>query len=141
MIYTCPRCQSSRIDTRNRAKRTVGTLGTLAGAASGAAGVLNGARVGWKAGQIVGPIGQPYTCIAAAIIGGIVGGTTGCAIGASFGELADDTILKNCVCLACGYTFSANKSREPKASSAPNDPFGCAARSSAFPDDDDASHP
>ena len=109
MNHHCPRCHSSRIDTKNLAKRAVGTLGTLAGAASGVAGFLKGAKTGWKTSLIIGPIGQPYSSIAGAIIGGIIGGTSGCALGVSFGEIVDDTVLNNCVCLACGHTFGANR--------------------------------
>jgi hypothetical protein len=121
MTLICPKCHSERIDTRNLARKAGGTLGTLAGATSGAAGLFQGARAGWAAASIIAPQGMAYTRIAGAIIGGIVGATTGCAIGVSLGELVDDNVLDNYCCLACDYTFSQNRAKQPASS---NPSFG-----------------
>ncbi|MET3119986.1 hypothetical protein AAKU64_004234 [Undibacterium sp. GrIS 1.8] len=114
MITLCPKCQSDRIDTKNYAKKTGGTIGTVAGVVFGAAGVVTGAELGaatgvtagLTAGLIAGPIGSVIGSIAGAIIGGLVGGTAGCTAGAKFGEMVDETILDNYHCLECDYHFS-----------------------------------
>ncbi len=130
MPIICPKCDSERIHTRNRARKAGGAVGTLAGATTGAAGLFQGARYGWAAAASIAPMGMPYTRIAGAIIGGIVGATTGCAIGVSLGELVDDNVLDNHKCLTCGYTFSP--SRVKKTSSLTPEQSGMF----EFPDDD-----
>ena len=109
MKLICPKCQSDRIGTLNRARKTGGTIGAAAGVTSGAAAALQGTVIGWRAATIVAPRTHPYSCIAGAIIGGLLGGVSGCAVGKTFGEAVDDSILDNHRCLACGYTFSADR--------------------------------
>ena len=46
MNLNCVKCQSERIASRNLARKTGGTLGTVAGMASGAAGALRVASTG-----------------------------------------------------------------------------------------------
>lgn len=109
MSVFCPKCHSNHIDILNLAKKSIGTVGTLAGATSGAAGVIQGARAGFSVVSALPPGTHPYAQIAAVIIGCLVGGATGCAIGVSLGEMVDENILDNFLCLECGHTFSLNK--------------------------------
>ncbi|WP_423760065.1 hypothetical protein [Burkholderia sp. NLJ2] len=48
----CPRCLSSRIDTRNRAREAGSTIGSVAGATGGMAAALAGAETGAVVGSI-----------------------------------------------------------------------------------------
>ena len=112
MTLICPRCNTGRIITRDRARKVVGAVGMAAGATTGAAGLFQGAQAGWNAASAISPPSMPYTRIAGALIGGIIGATTGCAIGLSLGELVDDNVLHNYCCLSCRFTFSPNKKRQ-----------------------------
>jgi hypothetical protein len=109
MNLTCPQCQSDSIGTKNLAKKTGGTIGTVAGAASGAAGAMGGAEIGASAGLIAGPVGAIFGGIVGAILGGLFGGAAGGTVGARLGEVVDDTVLDNCHCLQCGYCFSLKR--------------------------------
>lgn len=102
MSLQCPRCASERIDTKDIARKTAGSVGTVAGAAGGAIGALNGAEIGGSVGTLAGPGGVVF----GVLVGLLVGGGTGCVLGASLGEVIDQHVLNNCMCLQCGYTFS-----------------------------------
>lgn len=105
-IASCPRCQSSRVETRNRARKTGGAIGTVAGATSAAAMALSGAEMGATVGLIAGPVGAVCGGIAGAIIAGLIGGAGGCVAGSIFGEVVDANVFDNYRCIACDYTFS-----------------------------------
>jgi hypothetical protein len=110
-VYSCPKCQSTRIDARHRARKVGGAIGTVAGATSGIAFALSGAEAGAVAGMLAGPAGAVCGAIAGAVIAGLVGGAAGCATGSVFGEIVDDNVLNDFLCHACGHTFT--RSREP----------------------------
>ncbi|WP_459624110.1 hypothetical protein [Burkholderia sp. 3C] len=65
-VLRCPRCLSSRIDTRNRARKAGSTIGSVAGATGGMAAALAGAETGAIVGSVAGPIGT--------VFGGLAGG-------------------------------------------------------------------
>ncbi|WP_245004451.1 complement resistance protein TraT [Paraburkholderia sacchari] len=102
----CPKCHSSRVHARHRARKTGGTIGAIAGTASGVAFALPGAETGAAVGALAGPAGAVCGAIAGAVIAGLIGGTAGCAAGSVFGEVVDDKVLDNFRCHACGNTFS-----------------------------------
>lgn len=106
----CPRCLSSRIDTRNRARKAGSTIGSVAGATGGMAAALAGAETGAVVGSIAGPIGTVFGGLAGAVIAGLVGSAAGCAAGSAVGGAIDDNVLDNHHCLACGHAFSAAQS-------------------------------
>ncbi|SAL19814.1 complement resistance protein TraT [Caballeronia telluris] len=108
-IPPCPKCQSSRVDARNLARRTGGAIGTVAGTTSGIAFALSGAETGATVGVLAGPAGAVCGAIAGAVIAGLIGGAAGCATGSVFGEIVDDKVLDNFRCHACGHTFSRPK--------------------------------
>ncbi|HIE1653703.1 TPA: hypothetical protein ACXJGC_005005 [Burkholderia cenocepacia] len=103
----CPRCLSSRIDTRNRARKAGSTIGSVAGATGGMAAALAGAETGAVVGSIAGPIGTVFGGLAGAVIAGLVGSAAGCAAGSAVGGAIDDNVLDNHHCLGCGHAFSA----------------------------------
>lgn len=105
-IPTCPKCQSTLIEARHRARRTGGAVGTVAGTASGVAFALSSAETGAIVGSLAGPAGALCGAIAGAVIAGLVVGAAGCAAGSAFGEIVDDKVLKNYRCHACSHTFS-----------------------------------
>ncbi|SDQ79972.1 hypothetical protein [Paraburkholderia tuberum] len=105
----CPKCDSSRVDARHRARRTGGAIGAIAGTASGVAFALSGAETGAAVGALAGPAGAACGAIAGAVIAGLIGGTAGCATGSIFGEVVDDKVLDNFRCHDCGHTFSRFK--------------------------------
>lgn len=106
----CPRCRSSRIDSRNRARRAGSTIGSVAGATSAMAIALSGAEAGAVAGSLAGPIGTVFGGLAGAVIAGLVGSAAGCAAGSAVGAAIDDNVLDNHRCLSCDQTFSAARS-------------------------------
>lgn len=110
MALKCPKCESERIDTKDIARKTGGSVGTVTGAVGGAVGALSGVEIGGSVGSLVGPIGTFW----GAVMGALIGGATGCVVGASLGEVIDQHILDNCLCLRCGYSFSDRSSVEPR---------------------------
>ncbi|WP_447772890.1 hypothetical protein [Variovorax boronicumulans] len=117
--FQCPNCGSNRIETRDVAQRTGGTLGGLAGAAGGIAGALRGARTGFTIGMAAGPVGGSLGTAIGVVLGALGGGALGTEVGAIFGRVVDDRVLNNCRCTACGHTFSGQRgTSEPPWSSA-----------------------
>ena len=102
----CPRCRSSRIDTRNRARKAGSAIGSVAGATGAMTAALAGAETGAAVGSIAGPIGTIFGGLAGAVIAGLVGSAAGCAAGSAVGSTIDENVLDNHQCLACGHTFS-----------------------------------
>lgn len=107
--FQCPNCGSNRIETRDVAQRTGGTLGGLAGAAGGIAGALRGARTGFTIGMAAGPVGGSLGTAIGVVLGALGGGALGTEVGAIFGRVVDDRVLNNCRCTACGHTFSGQR--------------------------------
>ncbi|WP_208512898.1 hypothetical protein [Variovorax paradoxus] len=105
----CPQCGSDRIETRDVAQRTGGTLGGLAGAAGGIAGALRGGRAGFTLGMAAGPIGGSVGTVIGVVLGGLGGGALGTEVGAIFGRVVDDRVLNNCRCMSCGHSFSGRR--------------------------------
>lgn len=97
----CPRCLSSRIDTRDRGRKAGSTIGSVAGATGGMAAALAGEETGAIVGSFAGPIGTAFGGLTGAVIAGLVGSAVGAAIG--------DNVLDNHVCLACGHAFSVKQ--------------------------------
>lgn len=108
-VLRCPRCLSSRIDTRNRARKAGSAIGSVAGATGGMAAALAGAETGAVVGSIAGPIGTVFGGLAGAVIAGLVGSAAGCAAGSAVGSAVDDNLLDNYRCLACTHSFSVKQ--------------------------------
>ena len=102
----CPRCNASRIDCKNQARKAGSTVGFVLGAFSGAATVWGGAEIGSTIGMVAGPPGAVIGGLAGAIFAALFGGAAGCAVGASLGEVVDDKILDNFHCMRCHHHFS-----------------------------------
>lgn len=109
MNINCPQCRHSRIKTKDTAKKIVGSIGLVGGAATGISGALNGAKLGAQVGFIAGPIGVSIGTIAGSIMGGLVGAATGGITGTQVGAVIDEYVLDNYVCLSCGLIFSRIK--------------------------------
>ncbi|WP_247392505.1 hypothetical protein Q2T91_16615 [Ralstonia pseudosolanacearum] len=105
----CPRCLSSRVDTRNLARKAGSTIGSVAGATGGMAAALAGAEAGAAVGSIGGPLGTVFGGLAGAVIAGLAGSAAGCAAGSVVGATIDDNVLDNHLCLACGHAFSVTQ--------------------------------
>ena len=108
-VLRCPRCLSSRIDTRNRARKAGSAIGSVAGATGGMAAALAGAETGAIVGSVAGPIGTVFGGLAGAVIAGLVGSAAGCAAGSAVGSAVDDNLLDNYQCLACTHSFSVKQ--------------------------------
>ena len=104
-IPICPKCQSTRVETRNHARKAGGAIGTVAGTTSGVVFALSGTEVGVP----IGPVPPAYGVWAGAVIAGLIGGAAGCATGAVWGEILDEKCLRNYFCHACGYKSSIKK--------------------------------
>ncbi len=124
MTPSCPQCLSSRVVTRDYARKATGIIGAVAGAASSFGASLKGARAGgWaggRVGSIAGPTGMTLGAITGAILGALAGGAAGCSAGSVLGELIDDKILDNYRCLDCKHTFASAGSRAPRRSPSDN---------------------
>ncbi|WP_229519203.1 hypothetical protein [Massilia rhizosphaerae] len=103
---SCPRCNSSRITTRDYARKAGSAVGTVAGAAGSAAAALGGAETGAALGMVAGPIGSIFGGLAGALMGALLGGAAGCAAGSTVGEQIDTHVLNNYTCHECNHTFS-----------------------------------
>lgn len=144
----CPQCGSDRIELRDVAQRTGGTLGGIVGAAGGIAGALRGGRAGLSIGMAAGPIGASVGTIVGVVLGGLGGGALGTELGAVFGKVVDDRVLNNCRCIACGHEFSGHRGSSeppwspPSPAASPSSPFRSDGPSSgADPYDDDPEDP
>jgi DNA-directed RNA polymerase subunit M/transcription elongation factor TFIIS len=101
----CPACNSLHIETRNIGQRTGRTIGTAAGSVAGVAGVISGAETGAAIGMAAGPIGIAAGGLFGALLGGLIGAAVGGTAGSKIGRMADENLLENYQCQACGHTF------------------------------------
>ncbi len=115
MNIQCPNCRSSRVMTRNRAKKAVGLIGTVGGTVGGATSSLSGGGIGMTVGIVAGPPGMLAGGFLGMLIGAMLGGTTGGIAGVKLGEIVDERILDNYRCLNCDYVFGSHRpeTREP----------------------------
>lgn len=102
----CPHCLSSRIDTRNLARKAGSTIGSVAGATGAMTAALAGAETGAVVGSVAGPLGSVFGGLAGAVIAGLAGSAAGCAAGSVVGAAIDANVLDNYRCLACEHVFS-----------------------------------
>ncbi|WP_235499597.1 hypothetical protein [Frateuria sp. Soil773] len=101
MTLRCPKCGSTHVETRDRARRFGGALGAIAGTTSGVVLAVSGAEIG----LLAGPVGALLGAAAGVVIEGIVGGAAGCAAGARLGTAIDRNILHNYRCDSCGHAY------------------------------------
>ncbi|MFV8529740.1 hypothetical protein [Ralstonia pseudosolanacearum] len=102
---SCPRCNSTRIATRDYARKAGGAVGAAAGAVGSAAAALGGAEAGAALGMIAGPVGSIFGGLAGGLMGALFGSAAGCAAGSAVGAALDDNVLDNYECQACGHVF------------------------------------
>jgi hypothetical protein len=110
MTTQCPRCHSTAVTTKDLAKKMGALIGTVGGAAQGVTGAMAGAEVGAVIGIVAGPAGVVAGGMAGAILGGLAGAATGCIAGAKLGEVIDERVLDNYLCLDCELSFSCRHS-------------------------------
>ena len=108
----CPKCNSSRIVTKDTAKTYGGIIGTAGGAISGATAALAGANIGSKIGMVAGPVGIAAGTVAGALFGALFYGATGGIAGSQLGKVVDEHVLKNLECQDCGHAFSGDEPSE-----------------------------
>lgn len=96
-----PLCGSQRLTQSHRARRILGLIGTLAGAAGSGLRVLRGAEFGGALGATAGPPGMALGAVAGAVLAALTGGSTGCAIGVSLGDAIDGRLLNGLHCQDC----------------------------------------
>ncbi|WP_235513424.1 hypothetical protein [Burkholderia pseudomallei] len=104
----CPHCQSSRVDTCNRARKTGRTIGSILGATGSVAIALAGAEAGAAAGIVAGPAGSVFGGLAGALAATLFGSAAGSTIGSAVGIAIDNKSLPRYQCRACGHVFSAS---------------------------------
>lgn len=108
----CPHCGSHRLTQRHLARRILGLVGTLAGAAGSALRAWRGAEVGSALGTAAGPPGIAFGAVAGAVLGALAGGSTGCAVGVNLGDAIDTHLLGDLHCLDCGHGFNSTSHAE-----------------------------
>jgi len=99
----CRHCGSLRLAQRHLARRILGFVGTLAGAAGSGLRAWRGAEVGGSLGIVAGPPGMGLGVLAGAVLGALAGGSTGCAIGVRLGDAIDSRLLNDLRCQDCGH--------------------------------------
>lgn len=104
----CPRCHSVHVETRNRARKLGGAIGAVSGA--GSAMIAAGAKARTISGLVGGPAGFAFSGIANAVLVALVSGAASATTGVKLGEVIDEKVLNNYLCLACGHTFSLKRS-------------------------------
>ncbi|WP_275922116.1 hypothetical protein [Burkholderia sola] len=104
----CPRCLSTHIDRRYRARKTGRTIGSIIGASGGIAMALSGAEAGAAAGIVAGPVGSIFGGLGGAIIAGLLGSAGGSMVGSAVGTAVGGNGLPTCQCRSCGYAFGAS---------------------------------
>lgn len=102
----CPHCGSLRVTQRHLARRILGFVGTLAGAAGSGLRAWRGAEIGGALGTVAGPPGMALGAVAGAVLGALAGGSTGCAIGVRLGDAIDSRLLNDLHCQDCGHDFN-----------------------------------
>lgn len=108
----CPHCGSLRLTQRRLARRVLGLIGTLAGAAGSGLRAWRGAEVGGALGAAAGPPGMALGVVAGAVLGALAGGSTGCAIGVRLGDAIDSRLLNDLHCPDCGHAFNSTSPAE-----------------------------
>lgn len=104
----CPKCHSSQIETRNRARKFGGVIGTVSGAAGAMLMATSKARA--AAGLLGGPAGLTASCMASAVAAALASAAASGTTGVKIGEVIDEKILNNYLCHQCGHTFSLKHS-------------------------------
>lgn len=104
----CPKCHSSQIETRNRARKFGGVIGTLSGA--GCAMLVAASKARAAAGLLGGPAGLTASCIASAVAAALASAAASGTTGVKIGEVIDEKILNNYLCHHCNHTFSLKHS-------------------------------
>ena len=107
-LSVCPKCQSSQVETRNRARKLGGVIGTVSGAAGAMIVAASKARVAY--GLLGGPAGLTFNCMASAVAAALASAAASGTTGVKIGELIDEKILNNYLCHHCGHTFSLKHS-------------------------------
>lgn len=106
-LPVCPKCHSSQIETRNRARKLGCAIGALSGAASAMFAASAKARA--VAGLTGGP-GAAFSIITSSVLAALISGAASSATGVKLGEVIDEKILNNYLCHSCGHTFSLKHS-------------------------------
>lgn len=109
----CPLCGSHHVQTKNKARKLGGAIGTASGATGAIVAARKGAAVGSHIGLWFGPTGSSIGGITGAIISAFIGGFTGGSVGIRLGELIDNNILDNFECDSCGAQFSESDQYTP----------------------------
>ncbi|MBK1782584.1 MAG: hypothetical protein GX070_06130 [Alcaligenaceae bacterium] len=105
-IVLCPQCGSPQIQLKQTGKKLGGAIGTFAGMLGALSSASKGATVGAVVALRTLHPANPLNSITAAVLGALAGGAVGCTTGATLGQLIDETVLNNYLCLHCGHTFS-----------------------------------
>ncbi len=104
----CPKCHSPQIETRNRARKLGGVIGSVSGAAG--AMIVAASKARTAAGLVGGPAGLTFNCIASAVAAALASAAASGTTGVKLGEVIDEKILNNYLCHSCGHTFSLKHS-------------------------------
>ncbi|CAM5555307.1 hypothetical protein [Eoetvoesiella caeni] len=101
----CPKCSSTNTQTKNHAKRIGGAIGTCAGVMSSLSSAAKGAGIGAAMAYRATASTMPLISVTAAVLCALAGGAMGCATGAALGQIVDETVLNNHLCLHCDHSF------------------------------------
>lgn len=107
----CPLCFSQQVITRDWARKVVGAIGCLVGAAGGFYSHLRGVPLVELATVPRTPFRSTVIGdVTGAVLGALAGATVGCEVGASVGKEIDKHMLNNYQCLDCGHAFNCQHS-------------------------------
>lgn len=104
----CSKCGSINTQTENHTKRICGALGACAGVMSSLSGAAKGASIGAAMAYRATASTMPLISVTAAVLGALAGGAIGYATGAALGQVVDETVLNNHLCLVCDHSFQTS---------------------------------
>lgn len=107
-LPVCPKCHSAQIETRNRARKLGGVIGTVSGAAGAIIVAASKARA--ASSLVGGPASLTFSCMASAVAAALASGAASGTTGVKIGEVIDEKILNNYLCHHCSHTFSLKHS-------------------------------
>lgn len=103
MEHICPHCQSTRITSLDRGRKTCSAIGSIAGASI----AIHNIRLGVSLGRFLGPPGIVVGGVSGLVFAGLSGAILGGSTGARLGSMLDNNVLNNHRCLDCKKSFSA----------------------------------
>jgi len=100
-----PHCNSPNTQLKNYRKRLGGALSLCTSVISSLSGATQGAHIGASFAFRATATTASLNSVIAAMLGALTGGAIGCMAGSNLGQVIDETVLDNHLCLRCHHSF------------------------------------